>query len=55
MRLTEEMNLDFMAYYEGSTLIDFTIVYPRKPFNWLWYFAVTEELRGRGYVQRILT
>lgn len=55
MRLVEEMHLDFTAYYEGDTLIGFTIVYPRPSFNWYWYFAVKEELRGKGLGQQILT
>jgi len=55
MRLVEEMPLDFTAYYDGETFIGFTIVYPRKQFNWFWYFAVQEELRGKGYGQQILT
>ena len=55
MRLVEEMPLDFTAYYDGEKLIGFTIVYPRKAFNWYWYFAVPEELRGKGYGQQILT
>ena len=55
MRLTEEMPLDFTAYYDGDIFIGFTIVYPRKTFNWFWYFAVREELRGKGYGQQILT
>ena len=46
MRLVEEMPLDFTAYYDGDSFIGFTIVYPRKSFNWFWYFAVREELRG---------
>ena len=33
----------------------FTIVYPRDTFNWFWYFAVREELRGKGYGQQILS
>ena len=53
MRLVEEMHLDFTAYYEDDTLIGFTIVYPRKSVNW--YFAVKEELRGKGLGQQILT
>ena len=40
---------------EGQTFIGFTIVYQRKSFNWFWYFAVREELRGKGYGQQILT
>ena len=55
MRLVEEMPLDFTAYYDGEDFIGFTIVYPRKQFNWYWYFAVREELRGKGYGQQILT
>ncbi len=55
MRLIEEMPLDFTAYYDGEEFIGFTIVYPRKSFNWFWYFAVQEELRGKGYGQQILT
>ena len=55
MRLVGEMPLDFTAYYDGQVFIGFTIVYPRKSFNWFWYFAVREELRGKGYGQQILT
>ena len=55
MRLVDEMPLDFTAYYEGDDFVGFTIVYPRKTFNWFWYFAVREELRGRGIGQQILT
>ena len=55
MRLVGEMPLDFTAYYDGQGFIGFTIVYPRKSFNWFWYFAVREELRGQGYGQQILT
>ena len=55
LRLVREMPLDFTAYYDGEKFIGFTIVYPRKSFNWFWYFAVSEELRGKGYGQRILT
>ena len=55
MRLVEEMPLDFTAYYNGEKFIGFTIVYPRKSINWFWYFAVCEELRGKGYGQKILT
>ena len=55
MRLVDEMHLDFTAYYDGDTLIGFTIVYPRKSVNWYWYYAVREELRGKGMGQQILT
>ena len=55
MRLVGEMSLDLTAYYEDEEFIGFTIVYPRKSFNWFWYFAVREDLRGKGYGQQILT
>ena len=45
IRLVGEMPLDFTAYYDGEDFIGFTIIYPRKSFNWFWYFAVCEELR----------
>ena len=54
VRLIGEMNLDFTAYYEGEDFVGFTIVYPRPSFNWYWYFAVKEELRGKGLGQQIL-
>ncbi|MBO5532461.1 MAG: GNAT family N-acetyltransferase [Fibrobacter sp.] len=55
MRLMKTMSLDFTVYYEEEVLVGLTIVYPRKEFNWFWYFAVPEELRGQGIGQRILT
>ena len=55
MRLMKTMSLDFSVYYEDENLVGLTIVYPRPQFNWFWYFAVPEELRGQGIGQRILT
>ena len=55
MRLVEAMPLDFTSYYEDDSHLGFTIVYPRKSFNWFWYFAVPEELRGKGVGQMILS
>ena len=55
MRLMKTMSLDFTVYYEDGNLVGLTIVYPRKQFNWFWYFAVPEELRGQGIGQHILT
>ena len=54
VRLIGDMHLDFTAYYEGEDFIGFTIVYPRPSFSWFWYFAVREDLRGKGYGQQIL-
>ena len=68
MRLMKTMSLDFTVYYEdcdscaddslaagSSRLLGLTVVYPRSQFNWFWYFAVPEELRGQGFGQRILS
>ena len=55
MILMDKMPLDFTAYYDDKKFIGFTIVYPRKTFNWFWYFAVRSELRGKGYGQQILS
>ena len=55
MCLKKTMSLDFTVYYEDENLVGLTIVYPRPQFNWFWYFAVPEELRGQGIGQRILT
>lgn len=55
MALVEIMPLDFTAYYENAVLMGFTIVYPRPAFNWFWYFAVPQHLRGNGVGQKILS
>ncbi len=55
MRLIDQMSLDFTAYYDAGEFVGFTIVYPRPTFNWYWYFAVREELRGKGIGQKILS
>lgn len=55
LRLTLQMPLDFTAYYDGDTFVGMTIVYLRKSFNWFWYFAVEQNLRGKGYGRQILT
>lgn len=55
MRLMKTMSLDFTVYCEDGNLVGLTIVYPRPQFNWFWYFAVPESLRGNGIGQRILS
>jgi len=54
-RLLKVMPFDFTAYYDDGTFVGLTIVLNRDDFNWGWYFAVQDELRGRGYGQQILT
>ncbi len=53
-RLMTVMPLDFKAWYEDDTFIGFTMVYRRPERSWFWYFAVQDELRGRGYGEQIL-
>ncbi len=55
MSLIDRMSLDFTAYYDDEMgLVGLTIVYPSTDFNWFWYFAVKEELRGHGLGEQIL-
>ena len=49
------MDIDYTAYYEDEALVGLTMVLHLPRYNWGWYFAVREDLRGRGYGQNILT
>lgn len=55
IQLLDAMDIDYTAYYEGKMLVGFTMVLRLQRYNWCWYFAVRDELRGHGYGQRILT
>ena len=55
IQLLELMDIDYTAYYEGDMLVGLTMVLRLPRYNWGWYFAVREELRGKGYGQGILT
>ena len=55
IQLLELMDIDYTAYYEGEMLVGLTMVLRLPRYNWGWYFAVREELRGKGYGQGILT
>ena len=55
IHLLDVMDIDYKAYYEGHMLVGLTMVLRLPKYNWGWYFAVREELRGKGYGQRILT
>ncbi len=54
VKLLAKMPLDYTAWHCGDSLVGITIVYQRPTTSWFWYFAVREELRGRGYGGRIL-
>ena len=55
IQLLNLMDIDYTAYYEGEMLVGQTMVLRLPRYNWGWYFAVREELRGKGYGQTILT
>ena len=52
--LMDALSIDYTAYYEGETLVGLTMVLSLAKYNWWWYFAVCEPLRGKGYGQQIL-
>lgn len=55
IHLLDVMDIDYTAYYEGEALVGFMIVLRLPKYNWCWYFAVREELRGKGYGQSIFS
>ena len=55
IHLLDVMDIDYTAYYDGDMLVGLTMVLRLPRYNWGWYFAVRDELRGKGYGQAILT
>ena len=55
IQLLDIMDIDYTAYYEDEMLVGLTMILRLPKYNWGWYFAVREELRGKGYGQSILT
>ena len=55
IHLLDVMNIDYTTYYDEETLVGLTMILRLPRFNWGWYFAVREDLRGKGYGQAILT
>ena len=53
--LLNAMDIDYAAYYDGEMLVGLTMVLRLPRYNWGWYFAVRDELRGKGYGQEILS
>lgn len=53
--LLDTMDIDYTAYYDGEMLVGLTMVLRLPRYNWGWYFAVREPLRGKGYGQDILS
>ena len=55
IQLLDAMDIDYTAYYDGEMLVGLTMVLRLPRYNWGWYFAVREDLRGKGVGQEILT
>lgn len=55
IHLLDVMDIDYTAYYDDEMLVGLTMVLRLPRYNWAWYFAVQEELRGQGYGQAILS
>ena len=53
--LLDAMDIDYAAYYDGEMLVGMTMVLRLPKYNWGWYFAVRDELRGMGIGQGILS
>jgi len=53
IHLLDVMDIDYTAYYEGEMLVGLMMVLRLPKYNWGWYFAVCEPLRGKGYGQHI--
>lgn len=53
--LMDKMDIDYTAYYDDDVLVGLTMVLRLPRYNWAWYFAVRDDLRGRGYGQGILS
>lgn len=53
--LLDKLDIDYTAYRDGEQLVGLTMVLHLPQYNWGWYFAVCEQLRGQGYGQEILT
>ena len=54
IQLLDTMDIDYTAYYDDEMLVGLTMVLRLPKYNWGWYFAVKEELRGKGIGQGIL-
>ena len=55
IQLLDAMDIDYTAYYDDEAMVGLTMVLRLPRYNWGWYFAVREDLRGKGIGQVILT
>ena len=55
IHLLDAMDIDYTVYYDDDAFVGLTMVLHLPRYNWGWYFAVREDLRGKGYGQEILS
>ena len=55
IHLLDVMDIDYTAYYDEEIFVGLTMVLRLPKYNWWWYFAVQEPLRGKGYGQHMLS
>ena len=55
IHLLDVMDIDYTAYQDGEQIVGLTMVLRLPRYNWGWYFAVREDLRGQGFGQGILS
>lgn len=53
IKALDKMNIDYTAYYDGDMLVGMTATVNLPKYNYGAYFAVREELRGKGYGKKI--
>ena len=54
IHLLDVTDIDYTAFYDDEVFVGLTMVLRLPKYNWWWYFAVREELRGKGFGQEIL-
>lgn len=54
VQMFDLLNTDFSAFYDGKTFIGIVLAFRFEKHNFLLYFAVVDELRGKGYGTKIL-
>ena len=55
IHLLDVTDIDYTAFYDDEVFVGLTMVLRLPKYNWWWYFAVREELRGKGFGQEILS
>lgn len=55
IHLLDVTDIDYTAFYDDEAFVGLTMVLRLPKYNWWWYFAVREELRGKGFGQEILS